>query len=86
MTSQEAFEKWANHTFGTEFKVDETLTYFRMDAAFEAGWQAAIQSIKDGGAEAYKHYYEDFSQRIAKAPDSVAQASTLLYKLPEKKP
>jgi hypothetical protein len=50
---------------------------------FEAGYQAAIADVKAGGAVAYNHYYEDFSHRIAKAADPVAQASIPLYKLPK---
>ena len=29
------FEEWADRTFGSDFQMEETLTYFRMSAAWE---------------------------------------------------
>lgn len=37
---QTAFEKWADDKFGADFINEETITYFRMSAAFDAGAEA----------------------------------------------
>jgi hypothetical protein len=34
------FEQWADQTFGSDFKEEETLTYFRMSAAWDAATEA----------------------------------------------
>ena len=48
MTSKEAFEKWVKTN-------SYRLSCADCEESAKAAWQAAIQSIKDGGPSAYQH-------------------------------
>lgn len=56
------FDKWADRTFGSDFKEDETLTYFRMSAAWDAGREeqkaAIVSKLLDLGALGDGDYLE----------------------------
>ena len=53
------FEQWADRTFGSEFKEEETLTYFRMNAACEAAVLAEREACAKVCENLYKHLNYD---------------------------
>jgi hypothetical protein len=40
------FEEWANRTFGSNFTIEEPITYFRMGAAWESAQKEIAEWIE----------------------------------------
>lgn len=45
------FEEWVDRTFGEDFKMEDSLTYFRMSAAWERAQKEATDTITQLAAE-----------------------------------
>jgi len=62
------FEEWADRTFGETFKEEETLTYFRMNAAWEVAAADEIDRLRYALKIAAKTFQEYAEIHAAKTP------------------
>lgn len=75
---QEALDAWRNKSPNQRYGTMNTI-------AFEAGYQAAIAAVKEGGPVAFKWTNEQGKERVTLGPGFAVDVKRL-YELPEDTP